>query len=80
MFTTSFKPVESYESAVSALRRSVFSLPRFPLTQTKLTERGWVGLANRTWDNIKNSVCHSVSHFKNCLIIFSKILGFLHGV
>lgn len=49
------KPVQSYETAVDNLRKSVFSLKRTPLTQTKLTEKSWVGLANRTWDNIKNS-------------------------
>ena len=49
------KPVHSYDSAIDILRRTVFSLKRTPLTQTKLTEKSWVSLANRTWDNIKNS-------------------------
>ena len=44
-----------FQSAVDTLRRSVFSLKRSPLTQTRLTERSWVSLANRTWDSIKNS-------------------------
>lgn len=49
------KPVNSFDAAVDKLRRTVFSLKRTQLTQTKLTEKSWVGLANRTWDNIKNS-------------------------
>ena len=49
------KPVHSFDAAVDNLRRTVFSLKRTQLTQTKLTEKSWVGLANRTWDNIKNS-------------------------
>ena len=49
------KPNENFEESVKSLRKTVFSLKRSPLTQTKLSEKGWVSLANRTWDNIKNS-------------------------
>jgi len=49
------KPNENFEEAVKTMRKTIFSLKRSPLTQAKLTEKGWVSLANRTWDNIKNS-------------------------
>ena len=52
---TRMKPINSFEEAVKILRRKVFSLKASPLTQTKLSEKSWVNLANRTWDNIKNS-------------------------
>ena len=49
------KPNENFEESVKTMRKTIFSLKRSPLTQAKLTEKGWVSLANRTWDNIKNS-------------------------
>lgn len=49
------KPVHSFDAAVDILKRTVFSLKRTQLTQTKLSEKSWVSLANRTWDSIKNS-------------------------
>jgi len=49
------KPDENYEESVKTMRKTIFSLKRSPLTQAKLTEKAWVSLANRTWDNIKNS-------------------------
>ena len=52
---TRMKPNDNFEESVKSMRKTIFSLRRSPLTQAKLTEKGWVNLANRTWDNIKNS-------------------------
>jgi len=49
------KPNENFEESVKSMRKTIFSLRRSPLSQAKLTEKAWVSLANRTWDNIKNS-------------------------
>lgn len=49
------KPRVDLERAGRGLRQKVFSLPRRPLSQGKLTEKAWLNLATRTWDNIKNS-------------------------
>ena len=52
---TRMRPNDNFEESVKSMRKTIFSLRRSPLTQAKLTEKGWVNLANRTWDNIKNS-------------------------
>jgi len=52
---TKITPHTSHSSAVTSLRRQVFSLKRSPLSQSRLTEKSWLSLASRTWDNIKNS-------------------------
>jgi len=49
------RPRVDIERAGRQLRHQVLNMPRRNLTQTKLSERGWVNLANKTWDNIKNS-------------------------
>jgi len=49
------RPRIDYEKAGRQLRQKVFNLPRKPLSQGRLTERAWASLANKAWDNIKNS-------------------------
>jgi len=49
------RPRVDIERAGRQLRHQVLNMPRRNLTQTRLSERGWVSLANKTWDNIKNS-------------------------
>lgn len=45
----------SFEEAGKLLRRKLFSLKRRPLAQARLTEKTWLTLASRTWENIRNS-------------------------
>jgi len=49
------RPRYDVEKAGRQLRYKVLNMPRRNLTQTRLSEKGWVSLASRTWDNIKNS-------------------------
>jgi len=48
-------PDRSYEECLRELRRKVFGLEKGNLTTAKLSEKGWVSLAGKTWDAIRNS-------------------------
>merc|ERR1712181_167091 len=48
-------PDKSYEECLRELRRKVFGLEKGNLTTAKLSEKGWVSLASKTWDAIRNS-------------------------
>jgi len=48
-------PDLGYEECLRELRRKVFGLEKGNLTTAKLSEKGWVSLAGKTWDAIRNS-------------------------
>jgi len=50
------RPRIDFDRASRQLRNKVFSMPKKPLSQQgKMSERSWLSLASKTWENIKNS-------------------------
>lgn len=53
---TEFQSMISFDDLAVKMRRNILSTSKTPLTSSnKLTERGWFGFAQKSWDNIKNS-------------------------